>query len=188
MSSPELLGQTVEHLGDYRLEPLGIDLDHAAIVQPDPHDETPERPYLAIAAQSVLRGVVLLVLGGRRVGVERPTSVAAPPSAANAGFHVNEAFTGTVAVGPTAESRHRASRRRTVESRSRLHQVAGFWVPSGTGTRREEKPMSVEQTQHVLDEYLDALLGGGDFGRFFADDVRGHHGDRGRHQWPRRCA
>ena len=32
--------------------------------------------------------------------------------------------------------------------------------------------MSVEETQHVLDEYLDALLGGGDFGSFFADDVR----------------
>ena len=32
--------------------------------------------------------------------------------------------------------------------------------------------MSVEETQQVLDEYLDALLGGGDFGAFFADDVR----------------
>ena len=32
--------------------------------------------------------------------------------------------------------------------------------------------MSVEETQQVLDEYLNALLGGGDFGTFFADDVR----------------
>jgi predicted ester cyclase len=32
--------------------------------------------------------------------------------------------------------------------------------------------MSVEETQRVLGEYLDALLTGGDFGAFFADGVR----------------
>jgi predicted ester cyclase len=32
--------------------------------------------------------------------------------------------------------------------------------------------MSVEETQQVLREYFTALLGGGDFGSFFADDVR----------------
>ena len=32
--------------------------------------------------------------------------------------------------------------------------------------------MSVDETRQVVGEYLDALLGGGDFGAFFADDVR----------------
>ena len=32
--------------------------------------------------------------------------------------------------------------------------------------------MSIEETQHLLGEYFDALLGGGDFGAFFAEDVR----------------
>jgi predicted ester cyclase len=32
--------------------------------------------------------------------------------------------------------------------------------------------MSIQETQHVLDKYLDALVGGGNFGSFFADDVR----------------
>ena len=46
------------------------------------------------------------------------------------------------------------------------------------GASREEKLMSVEETQHVLDEYLDALLGGGDFGSFFRGRCAlDHHGD-----------
>ena len=32
--------------------------------------------------------------------------------------------------------------------------------------------MSAEETQRVVDEYLDALLDGGDFGAYFSDDVR----------------
>jgi steroid delta-isomerase-like uncharacterized protein len=32
--------------------------------------------------------------------------------------------------------------------------------------------MTVDETKRVIGEYLDALLGGGDFGAFFADDVR----------------
>ncbi len=32
--------------------------------------------------------------------------------------------------------------------------------------------MSVDETRQVVGEYLDALRGGGDFGAFFADDVR----------------
>ena len=32
--------------------------------------------------------------------------------------------------------------------------------------------MSADETRRVLDAYLDALLGGGDFGASFADDVR----------------
>ena len=31
--------------------------------------------------------------------------------------------------------------------------------------------MSVEETERVLREYVDALLSGGDFASFFADDV-----------------
>ena len=32
--------------------------------------------------------------------------------------------------------------------------------------------MSVEETKHAMAQYLDALQNGGDFGAFFADDVR----------------
>jgi len=32
--------------------------------------------------------------------------------------------------------------------------------------------MAIEETKQVLGEYVDALLGGGDFGVHFADDVR----------------
>ena len=32
--------------------------------------------------------------------------------------------------------------------------------------------MSIEETQQLLGEYFDALLGGGDFAAFFAEDVR----------------
>jgi|tagenome__1003787_1003787.scaffolds.fasta_scaffold20277478_2 steroid delta-isomerase-like uncharacterized protein len=32
--------------------------------------------------------------------------------------------------------------------------------------------MSVDETKHVISEYLDALRSGGDFGASFADDVR----------------
>lgn len=32
--------------------------------------------------------------------------------------------------------------------------------------------MSVEETQQVVGDYLDALLGGGDFGAYFSEDVR----------------
>lgn len=31
--------------------------------------------------------------------------------------------------------------------------------------------MNVEETRHLLDSYLDALFGGGDYGQFFATDV-----------------
>src|SRR3954447_13750423 len=38
--------------------------------------------------------------------------------------------------------------------------------------RSEGDLMAIEETKQVLGEYVDALLGGGDFGVHFADDVR----------------
>jgi hypothetical protein len=38
-------------------------------------------------------------------------------------------------------------------------------------SRSEEEYMSVEQTERTVREYLDALLGGGDFASFFAENV-----------------
>lgn len=49
--------------------------------------------------------------------------------------------------------------------------IAGLGVRGATGQVATPSAMSVEETRQILTDYAAALLGGGDFGQYFAEDI-----------------